>query len=125
MSEEMHVVTLFQSEKKMFDLVGEVADARTACNDAEFAYARSRAALEIGLAEARMRIGARHADMGVRVTVQEREDQALVECKALVIAQYDAEAMVKAMRGNVQMKQTQADLVRSISSSVRTSVVIQ
>lgn len=113
-----------QVERRLIDLSRELDEASRSCEAAEFAYFTAKGAYEVGVARARITIGRRHADVGVKVTVQEREDEATLETADLLSALYTAEATVRAARANVGRIKTQVDLARSVSVSVRASMEV-
>ena len=109
-------------EKRLVDLSKELDEAHIGAEEAEKAYYEAKANYEIGIAKARMTVGQRHANRGIKCTVQEREDEATILTDSLLLAYYTAEAVVKAARGNLQRVRTQVDIARSVSASVRSSL---
>jgi hypothetical protein len=59
---------------------------------------------------------------GVKLTVQEKEDIATVECQSELQRLAIAEAIVRAARGNASRIKTQIDIARSIGTSVRAAL---
>lgn len=105
--------------KRLFSEVGEATDA---LKDAEQAYYAAKYDYEVGIAAARINEGARAANKGVRLTVQEKEDAALLATADLLKRLYTAEAVHRACRANVNRINTQTDIARSVGTSVRTSI---
>jgi hypothetical protein len=116
------IVTPEIVEKRLVTLSRELDAAHNESVLAESAYFDAKAAYEIGIASARMKVGAKFADMGVKVTVQEREDEALLATADLLKAYYRADALQRASKANVQRIRTQTDIARTIAASVRTSM---
>ena len=77
------VVTPAQVEQKLIQLSREYDDAHGQLETAEYRYAKAKTDYEIGIAKERMRIGQRALEAGRKVTVQEKEDEALVSCADL------------------------------------------
>lgn len=113
-----------QIERRLIDLSKELDEASRSCEAAEYAFFTAKGDYEIGVARARIGIGRKHADAGVKVTVQEREDEATLQTADLLTALYTAEAQVRAARANVGRVKTQVDLARSVSVSVRSSMEV-
>ena len=107
-----------QVEKRLYDLSLEMDEAHTDLVNAENDYHVSKAQYEIAMAKSRMKNS--HPDM--KMTVVQREDQALLENEQLHINQAYAEALVKASRANVSRIKTQVDITRSISSSIKATL---
>jgi len=114
------VVTPAQVERRLLDLSRELDPAYDSLEAAEYAYATAKARFEIDVAEARMRVASRWADKGVKATVQEKEDEALLAVRDQHAELGIAEATVKAARGNVARLRVQVDIARSLGTSVRT-----
>lgn len=109
-------------EKRLVELSKVLDDAHNEAAEAEKAYYDAKSQYEIGIAKARMTVGQRYANRGVKVTVQEREDEALLMTDQLLTAYYNADALVRAARANLQRVRTQVDIARSVSASVRSSL---
>ena len=118
----MTAVTPMQVEERLRVLGKELDDAHADLVAAERLYFESKANYEVGVAAARIRVGSRYAERGVKATVQEKEDQALMEVAELLRAYYTAEAVVKAARANSVRVRTQIDIARSVGTSVRASL---
>lgn len=118
----MSTVTPQAIEARLVALSKELDEAHRELVDAEHGYFTAKGEYEVGIAAARMREGARAADRGVKVTVQEREDAALMHTAEQLKRLYVSEAVVRASRANVQRVRTQVDIARSVGTSVRTSM---
>jgi hypothetical protein len=117
-----HAITPAEIEQRLKYLSKEVDSAQTDANDAEHQYYTAKAGYEIGIAQARMQVASKYAERGVKATVQDKEDEALLGTSDLMVALYTAEAVVRAARGNVQRLRTQVDISRTVSASVRSSM---
>jgi uncharacterized protein with von Willebrand factor type A (vWA) domain len=114
------VVTPAMVDRRLYDLSREVDSSHTFLETAEAEYADAKTKAEIQLARVRIDLAKRWSNAGIKATVQEKEDHALVECAEQVAAMGAAEAKVKAARANVQRVRTQVDIARSLGTSVRT-----
>jgi hypothetical protein len=113
------IVTPAQIEQRLVQLSKEVDAAHGELVDAESKYHTFKADYEIAVARARLK-----ATRGqeIKLTVQEREDIATIQCEDELRALAIAEALVKAARGNSNRVRTQVDIARSVGTSVRTSM---
>lgn len=116
------IVTPQQVERRLIQLGKELDEAHRENVEAEQAFYTAKGAYEIGIAKARMAVGTKYADAGIKATVQEREDRATIETSELLSALYIAEAQVKAARANVNRVRSQIDITRSIAANVRTTM---
>ena len=107
-------------ENRLYDLSKEVDETNEELIKGEKEYHTSKAALEISMAKSRLKNS--HPDL--KMTVQMRDDQALVDNEDLYMRVAVAEVSVKAARANVQKVRTQVDIARSIGTSVRTSMEV-
>jgi len=115
----MSVVTPAQIEKRLVDLSKEVDTAHEELSDAEMKYTLAKYEYEVGLAKARL---SAPNMSGHKLTVQEREDIALLECQNLYRNLQIAEAIVKAARANAARVRVQVDIARSVGTSVRSAL---
>jgi hypothetical protein len=111
-------VTPAQVERRLYELSKEIDEAHNGHVGMELEYHTAKAALEIGMAKSRIKNS--HPDM--KMTVGQREDQALIENEALHLQVAIAEASVKAQRANSNRLRTQVDIARSVAVSVRASL---
>jgi hypothetical protein len=111
-------VTPAQVERRLYELSKEIDLAHSGHVEMEQVYHTTKATLEIGMAKSRMKNS--HPDM--KMTVGQREDQALIENEALHLQVAIAEASVKAQRANSNRLRTQVDIARSVAVSVRASL---
>lgn len=109
-----------QVERRLLDLSKEIDEAQVDLETAEKDYHMTKAEYEIAMARSRM--GNTHPD--VKMTSTQREDQAILDNRELLMELAITEARVKASRGNMQRIRTQVDIARSISVSVRASMEI-
>lgn len=116
------IVTPAQVEAKLKQLSIEYDEAHKSLESAEMQYATAKSEYEISIAKARMRIGQRALEAGRKVTVQEKEDEALVECADLYTEHNIAEATVRASRANATRLRTQIDIARSVGTAVRAAL---
>lgn len=118
----MTVATPQQIEARLVQLGKELDDAHDALVQAEQGYYDAKAGYEVGIARSRLQVGERYAAKGIKVTVQEREDEALMAVADQLRALYSAEAIVRAVRANVTRIKTHIDIARSVGTSVRASM---
>lgn len=118
----MTVVMPEQVERRLIDLSKELDSAVKECNAAEMTFHKAKAEYEISMAKARMHAAEVFAERGVKATVQEKEDQAILGTATEMLNLADAEALVKASRQNVNRIRTQVDIARSVAASVRSSL---
>ena len=118
----MNVVTPAQVEQKLIQLAREYDEAHEQLVEAEMAYSSAKSLWEINSARARLGIVARALENGRKVTVQERDDEALVRCQDELIALNTAEAIVRSARANAQRLRTQIDIARSVGTAVRAAL---
>lgn len=109
-----------QVERRLLDLSKEIDESHNDLISAEQTYHVAKASYEISMARSRMNKS--HPDF--KLTVVQREDEALIDNAEAHMNLSIAEAAVKAARANVQRIRTQVDIARSISVSVRASMEI-
>jgi hypothetical protein len=109
-------------ERKLMAMGRQIYEAHNELVRCEETYWAAKADLEIELARARLAVGSRYLEMGTKVTVQEREDEATDAVADKIRAMYTAEAVVRAARANAARLRTQTDILRSVGSSVRNSM---
>ena len=116
------VVTPMQVDRRLIELGRELDESHTHMVEAEQTFMSAKTGYEIAIAEARMRTRQRYIERGVKVTVGEIEDEALIATKIELTALNTSEALVKAARANNNRIRTQIDIARSIGASVRASM---
>lgn len=115
-------LTPMQVEQRLLELAAELDDATKELVTAEHDYHAAKAHYEI--AQARTRLGLGGIVDGARMTVQEKEDRALMETQSERMFLAEAEAGVRAQRAILDRVKTQIDITRSIGTSVRHSMEI-
>ena len=118
----MSVITPAQVEQKLVQLSREYDEAHKDLEEAEMGYASAKSLWEINSARARLGIAARALENGRKITVQERDDEALVRCQDELVALNNSEAIVRAARANAQRLRTQIDIARSVGTAVRAAL---
>ena len=118
------IVTPAAVERRLVTLSQELDAAHEQLVTAEHTYMSAKSAWEINSAKARMGIKHSAAEKGVKVTIAEVEDEALMRCQDELMAYNTSEAVVKAARGKMARVRTQIDIARSIGTSVRSSIDI-
>ena len=116
------VVTPAQVDRRLIELGRELDESHTHMVEAEQTFMSAKTGYEIAIAESRMRTRQRYIERGVKVTVGEIEDEALIATKIELTALNTSEALVKAARANNNRIRTQIDIARSIGESVRASM---
>ena len=112
------MITPQQVEQRLYQLSKEVDEIQNELIVAEEIYTTIKAKYEIAMARSRMNKS--HPDF--KLTVVQREDQALLDNADLHMEVAISEAKVKAARANAAKIKTQVDIARSISVSVRSSM---
>jgi hypothetical protein len=118
------IITPEKVERRLRELGRELDAAQSDLVLAEDSYAKWKADFEVDVAKARIRIGKNAASDGVKITVQEKEDKALIECETQYRGLLGSEAVVKATRANMQRIRTQIDIARSVGTSVRSAMEV-
>lgn len=112
------IVTPERIEQRLLALSSLLDSAQEHLENAEKEYHQNKSLYEIGMAEARIKLGG-HSP---KLTVQEKEDNALVENKDRLWSLNMSEALVKGARSNIVRLRTQVDIARSIGTSVRAAM---
>lgn len=115
-------LTPMQVERRLIELGRELDEANDGLHHAEHTYMNAKGAYEIATAKWRMKIRGSAADRGVKITVGEIDDEAMIRCQDELTAYYTSEAIVKAARANMSRVRTQIEIARSVGASVRTSM---
>jgi hypothetical protein len=110
------MITPAKIEARLYELSKEIDDCHVALVNAENDFHVAKITFEIEMAKSRMRNS--HPDM--KMTVQMRDDQALIDNAERAMNLAIAETSVKASRANASRVKTQVDIARSIGTSVRT-----
>jgi hypothetical protein len=118
----MNVVTPAQVEQKLIQLSREYDEAHDMLDKAEVQFANAKSLWEINSARVRLSIQAKALDVGRKITVQERDDEALVRCQDELMAMNTSEAVVRSARANAIRLRTQIDIARSVGTSVRSAM---
>jgi uncharacterized protein YqgV (UPF0045/DUF77 family) len=112
------VVTPASVEKRLLDLSKEIDEAQKFLDESELEYFNAKSECEISLAKSRLSQKAE----GIKLTVSDREDLAIVQCEDLIRAVARADAKVRSARANSTRIRTQIDIARSVGTSVRASL---
>lgn len=116
-------MTPYEVERKLIRLSQALDIATEDLIEAESAWTTSKRIMELAMARARIEIAQQIVD-GHKFTVQEKQDMALIACDE-EIAQADAdEVWVKGTKAQVNNLRAQVDIIRSIGTSVRSSMEI-
>lgn len=111
------LITPANVEHRLVTLSAELDEATDSLIVAEEAYHESKTAYELSLARARVALG----QDGGKMTVQQKEDLALIACESEALDLSAAEIGVKGARANIVRIRTQIDIARSLGTSVRTA----
>jgi ABC-type molybdate transport system ATPase subunit len=117
-----NIITPAQVENRLVQLSREYDEAHEALEQSEIGYANAKSLWEITSARTRLSIQAKALDSGKRITVQERDDEAVVRCQDELMAVNMSEAKVRAARANANRLRTQIDIARSVGTSVRAAM---
>ena len=104
-------------ENRLTALSKEVDSAQDWLEEAEKEYHTAKTEYELGMARARMSFSS-----AGKLRVQDVQDAALLQNADAYIRVNNAEASVKAARGNATRIRTQVDIARSVGTSVRASI---
>lgn len=118
------IATPVQVENRLRSLGRELDEVQGRCDSAEFEFVHAKVDFDLRSAKARMAIRDTALDRGVKFTVQEIEDRALVSCAEEYTRVNVAEATVKVARANVGRIKVQIDIARSVGTSVRASMEV-
>jgi len=116
----MSVLTPERVEQRLVNLSKEIDHAHDDLVQAEARYHKAKSAYELGMARVRLSF----SDSDTKLRVQKIEDLALTTNADAFIELNDAEAMVKAARGNAIRLRMQVDITRSVGTSVRASMEV-
>lgn len=125
MTEEFPVLTPVDIEKQLRKLSRDIATAQQENARVEHEYSTGKAKLEIGMAKTRLKYANASKSNGKNYTVDERADLAITENEEEYMAVAVSEAQVKASRGRINQLNTQTDIARSVSTSVRSSMATE
>lgn len=117
-----NIITPAQVENRLLQLSREYDEAHKELEQSEIGYANAKSLWEITSARTRLSIQAKALDSGKRITVQERDDEAVVRCQHELMAVNISEAKVRAARANANRLRTQIDIARSVGTSVRAAM---
>lgn len=109
------MITPAQIESRLLQLSKEIDEAQKDLSDVEVKYAQAKTAFELAVAASRL------SRAGDKLTVQQKEDEALIENADKFQNVEILEATVRAMRGNVARIKIQVEIARSVGTSVRSS----
>lgn len=116
------IITPAMVEQKLRSLSKEVDEAHKTLIEIESTYHVSKAHYEIEMAKARMQYASQSSPTGKNYTVGEREDKALIANAHLHSDVAIFQAQVLAARANTNRLKMQVDIIRSVGTSVRTSM---
>ena len=120
----VEITTPAQVVSQLRKLSREIETSTTDLIDVEFEYHNVKAEYEISIAKSRIRLASQSAPNGKNYTVAEREDLALIENEEIHRKMATVEAKVRAVRAKSAALKTQVDIVRSVGSSVKSSMEI-
>lgn len=116
------LVTPADVEQRLRELGREYDAAHAQLDAAERGYADAKSAWDIQSAKTRLAVVARAADSGRKITVQERDDEAMIRCQDEYLAFNTADAIVRIARANTTRLRVQIDIARSVGTSVRAAM---
>lgn len=114
------ILTPQKIERRLYELSKQIDGVSQELIDAEAEYFERKNSYEVAMAKSRLKYA--HADM--KMTVSQREDQALVENEILGTALMLAEIRVRAARAHAKRVETQVEITRSLGTSVRASMEV-
>jgi hypothetical protein len=110
--------TPVQIEARLEQLDAAIEMAFKDLDDAEYEYHETKASLELWMAKSRIKL----MTGDERMTVQQREDTALIENEELVLRMATSEARVRGARANITRLRTQVDIARSMNAGMRAAM---
>jgi hypothetical protein len=113
-----NVITPAEVERRMVDLSESLDAATTEWEQADFDHRVAKNNFELQMARTRLEL---HSS-GRKLTAQQREDEALLACEELYAILGYAETRQRACRARIDLLRSQADLLRSLGTSVRTAM---
>jgi hypothetical protein len=116
------LMTPYEVERRLLELSREIDDATEDLIEAETAFTISKRDLEMALARARVEIAKEYTHE--KLTVQEKADIASLKCEEQILLADADEIWVKGSKARVNALRTQVDIIRSIGTSVRSSMDI-
>lgn len=116
------IITPAMIEKRLRDLSKEIDDSHYVLVEVESKYNKIKGQYEVAMARSRMKYATTSSPTGKNYTVQEREDQSLIDNEDLFQQLGIIDAEVKAARANTTRLKTQVEIARSVGTSVRTSM---
>lgn len=120
--EQFPVLTPPQIEQQLRALSRRIGEAQAENATVEMTFSTDKAELEISMAKTRLKYANQSKPGGKNYTADERTDLAVTENEELFRKVAVDEALVKASRGRINQLNTQTDIARSVSTSVRTSM---
>lgn len=114
------VLTPVQVERKLLDLSESNMRTYQELRDAEHTFAQAKAEFEVAYSKARLTTHAEHKDW----TVGRRDDYATAATEDERLRLAAAEAVVRSARAKAGAVKTQVEIIRSIGTSVRTSMEV-
>ncbi len=109
-------------DRRLINLSKELDSACEELFKAEREYMDAKTAYEIASAQARMKVKQSAIERGVKVTVQDCDDESLLACRDELTRLNVSEALVKSARANNARLRVQIDIARSVGASVRASM---
>jgi hypothetical protein len=114
------LMTPYEVERKLLELSKEIDEATEDLIEAESAWVASKREMEMALARCRVEIAKQGLEP--KYTVQEKADFAMIACEREIIQAEADEIWVKGSKARVNALRTQVDIIRSIGTSVRSSM---
>ena len=105
-------------EDRLLALENALDDAHRDLVSAEDEYQRCKADYELGMARTRLEM----VGTGIKMTVSERDDRALLANEEPYRALLTTEAWVKGSRANVSRLRSRVDIARSLGTGLRAAM---
>lgn len=121
-SSEVITITPDMIERRFIYLARLEDEAFDELKTAEINFQSTTASYELAMAESRISLSDKSKPNGKNYTVDEREDNALIDNKGLYIAQSIAEALVKAARANIKRIEVQVGINQSTGTNIRSFI---
>lgn len=114
------LLTPYEVERKLLALSDALDRATEDLIEAESNLTSARRNYEMAMARARVSLAKDHTES--RLTVQEKADLALLNCEDERVVMDAAEIWAKGSKAQVANLRAQVDIIRSVGTSVRSSI---
>lgn len=118
----MSETTPARVEKNLMDLYFESDRLTQEIKKADSAWVEKDHLAKVAAAQSRLEIKARAIELGVKLTVQEIEDQSFIRVRDQLLAAATAESELRVIRAQIRSNENKVGIMRSVGTSVRSSI---